>query len=86
MRIRFERDFDFRVNSRVTVAYKGGQEYTLPRDHGAAALQAGAGVEVRPARRGVAPAAPSASDAQPGEASETGAACEMMAGDDGAAD
>lgn len=46
MKVTFSRDFDFSppaFKGAVTVAYKAGQTYTLPRDHADAAIAAGAG-------------------------------------------
>lgn len=55
MRVRFTRDFDWRVperKGRVTLAYKAGQEVTVRRVCGEAAVKAGAAEEVEAKRDG----------------------------------
>jgi hypothetical protein len=41
-RIRFTRDFDYRVKPTVTIAYKAGMELLAPEGAAKAALEAGA--------------------------------------------
>lgn len=45
-RVKFTRDFDWKPTSQSTIAYKGGQEYTVRRECAVAAVKAGAGHEV----------------------------------------
>lgn len=50
MRVRFERDFDFRpaaLKGLVSVADKAGMEVAVPRECAEAAVAAGAGVVVK---------------------------------------
>lgn len=55
MRVRFKRDFDWHPperNRQVTLAYKAGQEVTVRRECGEAAVKAGAAEEVEAKRDG----------------------------------
>ena len=50
MRIKFTADFDYTPSAerRVTIAYKAGQELTVKREAGEAAIAAGRAEEVEP--------------------------------------
>jgi hypothetical protein len=51
-RVRFARDFDYRVKQNVIVAYKRGQEIMIPDAHAAAAEAVGAIKGEAPGARG----------------------------------
>lgn len=51
-RIRFSRDWDWKPSPRVTIAYRGGHEYTVKRECADAAVKDGAGKEIRPPAKG----------------------------------
>lgn len=50
MRVRFTHDYDYTPSGerRVTIAYKAGQELTVKREAGEAAVAAGKAVEIAP--------------------------------------
>lgn len=53
MRVKFTRDFDYTPTQerRVTIAYKAGQEFTVKREAGEAAIRAGAAIEIKEVTR-----------------------------------
>lgn len=53
-RVRFTRDFDYQPEGTfgVTIAYRGGQEYTVKREAADAAVKARAASEIDPPARG----------------------------------
>lgn len=50
-RIRFSDDFDWSPRFGVTIAYKGGEEYTVKRECADAAVAAGKGKELGAPRK-----------------------------------